>query len=75
MSKSPPDYSDGLYHVVIPIEDLMGAGFDPSTTVIRPVAKDEAESLIALFQDIGRNQPCPCGSGVKYKKCCLRRAH
>lgn len=19
---------------------------------------------------IGRNQPCPCGSGVKYKKCC-----
>ena len=18
---------------------------------------------------IGRNQPCPCGSGVKYKKC------
>jgi Mlc titration factor MtfA (ptsG expression regulator) len=21
----------------------------------------------------GRNSPCPCGSGVKYKKCCLRR--
>lgn len=20
---------------------------------------------------IGRNQPCPCGSGLKYKKCCL----
>ena len=20
---------------------------------------------------IGRNQPCPCGSGKKYKKCCL----
>ena len=20
---------------------------------------------------IGRNQPCPCGSGQKYKKCCL----
>lgn len=19
----------------------------------------------------GRNQPCPCGSGIKYKKCCL----
>ena len=24
--------------------------------------------------DIGRNDPCPCGSGRKYKKCC-RRAH
>lgn len=21
---------------------------------------------------IGRNDPCPCGSGLKYKKCCLR---
>jgi len=20
----------------------------------------------------GRNDPCPCGSGKKYKKCCLR---
>lgn len=19
---------------------------------------------------IGRNEPCPCGSGAKYKKCC-----
>jgi hypothetical protein len=19
----------------------------------------------------GRNDPCPCGSGIKYKKCCL----
>jgi tetratricopeptide (TPR) repeat protein len=22
---------------------------------------------------IGRNEPCPCGSGKKYKKCCYRR--
>ena len=20
---------------------------------------------------VGRNAPCPCGSGLKYKKCCL----
>ncbi|HHQ4598872.1 SEC-C metal-binding domain-containing protein [Aeromonas veronii] len=20
---------------------------------------------------IGRNEPCPCGSGKKYKQCCL----
>jgi hypothetical protein len=24
---------------------------------------------------IGRNDPCPCGSGKKYKKCCLRKDH
>jgi len=23
---------------------------------------------------IGRNQPCPCGSGKKYKHCCLSKA-
>ncbi|MFH1362381.1 MAG: SEC-C metal-binding domain-containing protein, partial [bacterium] len=22
---------------------------------------------------VGRNDPCPCGSGKKYKKCCLSR--
>jgi hypothetical protein len=21
--------------------------------------------------NIGRNDPCPCGSGLKHKKCCL----
>jgi preprotein translocase subunit SecA len=25
-------------------------------------------------QKIGRNDPCPCGSGKKYKKCCLAKA-
>jgi hypothetical protein len=24
------------------------------------------------FKDVGRNDPCPCGSGKKFKKCCLR---
>lgn len=23
---------------------------------------------------VGRNDPCPCGSGLKYKKCCERKA-
>jgi tetratricopeptide (TPR) repeat protein len=23
---------------------------------------------------VGRNEPCPCGSGKKYKKCCLNKA-
>jgi len=24
---------------------------------------------------IGRNDPCPCGSGKKYKRCCIMEAH
>ncbi len=23
---------------------------------------------------VGRNEPCPCGSGKKFKHCCLRKA-
>lgn len=26
-----------------------------------------------MAQKIGRNDPCPCGSGKKYKYCCLRK--
>lgn len=26
-----------------------------------------------LSKKIGRNDPCPCGSGKKYKKCCLEK--
>ena len=29
--------------------------------------------LIDMKKKIGRNDPCPCGSGKKYKKCCLGR--
>lgn len=30
----------------------------------------EHEKGPATFQSVGRNDPCPCGSGKKYKKCC-----
>ncbi|MEX1330004.1 MAG: SEC-C metal-binding domain-containing protein, partial [Desulfobacterales bacterium] len=23
---------------------------------------------------VGRNDPCPCGSGLKHKKCCLGKS-
>ena len=26
----------------------------------------------SLSAKVGRNDPCPCGSGKKYKKCCGR---
>ena len=29
------------------------------------------EKTIAGSVNVGRNDPCPCGSGKKYKKCCL----
>jgi len=23
------------------------------------------------YSDVGRNDPCPCGSGEKFKNCCI----
>ncbi|TYS18119.1 hypothetical protein FZC78_08130 [Rossellomorea vietnamensis] len=32
---------------------------------------EEAVAPIVREEKVGRNDPCPCGSGKKYKKCCL----
>jgi preprotein translocase subunit SecA len=32
----------------------------------------DVEPIRNESQRVGRNEPCPCGSGRKYKKCCLR---
>ena len=29
-----------------------------------------AETVVNPNRDVGRNDPCPCGSGKKFKKCC-----
>lgn len=44
--------------VATPIEEGSGDGSNKGRTVRRSGTK------------IGRNDPCPCGSGKKYKKCC-----
>ncbi len=31
----------------------------------------DLENHVVDYSDVGRNAPCPCGSGKKYKKCCL----
>ena len=52
----------------------------------KPASARRAEALVALAEagdvddgrvepyrapvKVGRNEPCPCGSGKKYKKCC-----
>jgi len=29
---------------------------------------------VVYSHDIGRNDPCPCGSGKKFKNCCYDKA-
>ena len=41
----------------------------PPATVIAYM-RDKDEALANAYQVAGRNDPCPCGSGQKYKRCC-----
>ena len=52
-------------------ERLRLHGFDPVFAVDEGPAEisDEPEPPPAPHSKIGRNDPCPCGSGKKYKKC------
>ena len=43
-----------------------------------PFGLDDWEPVITYVREqpkIGRNEPCPCGSGKKYKKCCMNKLH
>ena len=49
----------------------------PSAPMFRPTPSSKATPLMggvptaaSIPSKIGRNDPCPCGSGKKYKKCC-----
>jgi preprotein translocase subunit SecA len=39
----------------------------PQVLLQEPESKPQP---LVLEPKIGRNEPCPCGSGKKYKKCC-----
>ena len=42
---------------------------------IMSIIKDFKRSkIVHVEKKPGRNDPCPCGSGKKYKKCCGRNA-
>ena len=42
---------------------------DREGTASSPVA-EKLKPMPASSRKTGRNEPCPCGSGKKYKKCC-----
>ena len=35
--------------------------------------KSKAAGTIVKGRKVGRNEPCPCGSGKKYKHCCYHK--
>ena len=66
------------------VKYFFGARPAPKTLEREQVAKPTSENLgddgsvkkspVVKKEKIGRNDPCPCGSGKKYKKCCGQNA-
>jgi hypothetical protein len=62
------------------VEELSGwYGFSDEGRADRGRLLQEIEAELAAtephhnpFRGVGRNDPCPCGSGKKFKRCCLR---
>ncbi len=54
-----------------PAADIMNKDREPA---LKPVVEEVEEKapIVKLAADggVGRNDPCPCGSGKKFKKCC-----
>lgn len=44
---------------------------DKMSDMFKDFIKKDREENIIDYSKVGRNDPCPCGSGKKYKKCCL----
>jgi uncharacterized protein YecA (UPF0149 family) len=42
--------------------------YDPETKKYRRGCEGDAEHVQGRY--VGRNDPCPCGSGQKFKRCC-----
>ena len=60
-------------------QDSLGMGFLPSAqergepaqqNALRSGANPPKRKPVHVGPKVGRNDPCPCGSGKKYKKCC-----
>ena len=57
--------ADTCAAIIKPTQVVVEA-FDAALTGARP---GETQGTVVAAPKVGRNEPCPCGSGKKYKKC------
>ncbi|MBN2000065.1 SEC-C domain-containing protein [candidate division KSB1 bacterium] len=67
--QEPKDFSESHSQVEIFKQVMAKESQRPSQ---RPADTPQKRKPIVKGQQVGRNQPCPCGSGKKYKNCCGR---
>ena len=71
------DMVNYLFHVEIqtePPRPQRRRVFTPVSEDGAPMPAGNGHGQMEGGRKLGRNEPCPCGSGKKYKKCCGARA-
>jgi len=59
-----------LYNVEVGEQEEAMAQPEPEQIVYNRVEPDEpVQTFVREYPKVGRNEPCPCGSGKKYKQC------
>jgi len=73
MTSKPPEPKKQVMLDVVPIQPPA----PESTPQVHKDAQSEAPAPIQTIRrdhpKVGRNEPCPCKSGRKYKQCCLNK--
>jgi uncharacterized protein len=67
------DFEDPDFEPADNIEERLdeaAADIPRATIVLRKVAQFRSQHRAARRSKVRRNDPCPCGSGLKYKRCC-----
>jgi len=65
-------YRSFYWHILPYLERMaiMARSGRPVAAIVDELARDEREER-RRWRETSRNGPCPCGSGLKYKRCCL----
>jgi len=66
----PPYCDSAAYHLGLSDSDDGDAEEQAEQAPVIPLPPAHAVPFVAAGPKPGRNDPCPCGSGKKYKKCC-----
>ena len=52
----------------------VATGAAPQQRMNTNAGAGQAQMPVRVEKKVGRNEPCPCGSGKKYKNCCGKNA-
>ena len=75
LEKQSPDFVGSLWQVTSTVHEEVTDDYDYGETAgdeqrAPEPAEQSVEPIVNQQPKVGRNDPCPCGSGKKYKKCC-----